>query len=244
LRRAYFLPEIVRQYNGRPNWSRFCRLPEASPLSERDYCMTWLGTIAAQLAGLRFLAPAWRPAGFVVLGITGGMALFVFHTSLATSYLSDAPETCMNCHVMTTQYVTWQHSSHANVATCNDCHVPHTSLAAQYGFKAKDGLWHATVFTMRWEPQVIRLSVRAAPVVEDNCRRCHAAVVADVAPAAHQAGDLRCWDCHREVPHGTVRSLSATPEVFRPQLPALSEPMQRHTIGGRSVRPQQKGNHQ
>ena len=151
--RAYFLPEIVRQYNGRPNWSRFCRLPEASPLSERDYCMTWLGTIAAQLAGLRFLAPAWRPAGFVVLGITGGMALFVFHTSRATSYLSDAPETCMNCHVMTTQYVTWQHSSHANVATCNDCHVPHTSLAAQYGFKAKDGLWRATVFTMRWEPQ-------------------------------------------------------------------------------------------
>ena len=206
--------------------------------------MTWLGTIAAQLAGLRFLAPAWRPAGFVVLGITGGMALFVFHTSRATSYLSDAPETCMNCHVITTQYVTWQHSSHANVATCNDCHVPHTSLAAQYGFKAKDGLWHATVFTMRWEPQVIRLSVRAVPVVEDNCRRCHAAVVADVAPAAHQAGDLRCWDCHREVPHGTVRSLSATPEVFRPQLPALSEPMQRPTIGGRSVRPQQKGNHQ
>ena len=70
------------------------------------------------------------------------------------------------------------------MATCNDCHVPHTSLAAQYGFKAKDGLWHATVFTMRWEPQVIRLSAGAVPVVEDNCRRCHAAVVADVAPAA------------------------------------------------------------
>ena len=95
----------------------------------------------------------------------------------------------MNCHVMTTQYVTWQHSSHANVTTCNDCHVPHTSLAAQYGFKAKDGLWHATVFTMRWEPQVIRLSDGAVPVVEDNCRRCHAAVIADVASAAHQSGD-------------------------------------------------------
>ena len=108
---------------------------------------------------------AWRP----------GLGLFVFHISRAASYLSDAPETCMNCHVMTTQYVTWQHSSHANVATCNDCHVPHTSLAAQYGFKAKDGLWHATVFTMRWEPQAIRLSAGAVPVVENNCRRCHAA---------------------------------------------------------------------
>ena len=198
--------------------------------------MTSLGAVAARLAALRFLAPAWRPAGFVLLGVTGGMALFVFHISRATSYLSDAPETCMNCHVMTTQYVTWQHSGHARVATCNDCHVPHRSLVSQYGFKAQDGLWHATVFTMRWEPQVIRLSARAAPVVEDNCRRCHAPVVADIAPAVHKAGDLRCWDCHREVPHGTVRSLSATPEVFRPQLPAISVPLQQPTIGGRAAK--------
>jgi cytochrome c nitrite reductase small subunit len=170
-----------------------------------------------------------------MLGVTAGMGLFVFHISRAASYLSDAPETCMNCHVMTTQYVTWQHSSHANVATCNDCHVPHASLAAQYGFKAQDGLWHSTVFTMRWEPQVIRLSARATPVVENNCRRCHAPVLADVASAAHHAGDLRCWECHREVPHGSVRSLSAAPDVFRPQLPPVPEPMQRPTIGGRAI---------
>ncbi len=86
--------------------------------------MTSLGTVAAQLAALRFLAPAWRPAGFILLGVTGGMALFVFHISRATSYLSDSPETCMNCHVMTTQYVTWQHSSHARVATCWTCKSP------------------------------------------------------------------------------------------------------------------------
>jgi cytochrome c nitrite reductase small subunit len=171
-----------------------------------------------------------------MLGVTAGMGLFVFHISRAASYLSDAPETCMNCHVMSTQYVTWQHSSHAHVATCNDCHVPHTSLVAQYGFKAKDGLWHATVFTMRSEPQTIRLSQGAIPVVENNCRRCHAQVVADVASAAHQERDLRCWDCHREVPHGSVCSLSVTPDVFRPRLPGVPEPMQRPTIGGRAIR--------
>ena len=37
-----------------------------------------------------------------MLGLAAGMGLFVFHISRAASYLSDAPETCMNCHVMTT----------------------------------------------------------------------------------------------------------------------------------------------
>jgi cytochrome c nitrite reductase small subunit len=200
--------------------------------------MPSLWRIAGQAAALRFLSSGWRPAGFLTIGVAAGLGLFVVHTSRATSYLSDAPETCMNCHVMTTQYVTWHHSSHANVTNCNDCHVPHTSLAAQYGFKAKDGLWHATVFTMRWEPQVIRLSKGAVPVVEDNCRRCHAAVIADVSLAAHQSGnpgDLRCWECHRDVPHGSVRSLSATPGVFQPRLPQVPQPSQQPTIGGRPI---------
>ena len=196
-----------------------------------------LWRIAGRLAALRILAPGWRPAGFLMLGVTAGMGLFVLHISRVASYLSDAPETCMNCHVMTTEYLTWRHGSHANAATCNDCHVPHTSLLARYGFEAKDGLWHATVFTMRWEPQVIRLSAGAVPVVEDNCRRCHAQAIADVAVAAHRPGDLRCWDCHREVPHGAVRSLSATPGVFQPQLPPAPDPLQQPTIGGRPIKP-------
>ena len=198
--------------------------------------MTLPWRIAGRIAALRFLRPGWRTAGFLMLGVVAGMGLFVFHISRAASYLSDASETCMNCHVMTTQYVTWQHSSHAGVATCNDCHVPHTSLLAQYGFKAKDGLWHATVFTMRWEPQVIRLSASAVPVVKNNCRRCHAQTIADVAVAEHQPGNLRCWDCHREVPHGSVRSLSATPGVFHPKLPPVPEPIQKPTIGGRLIK--------
>jgi cytochrome c nitrite reductase small subunit len=203
-------------------------------LGERD--MLSLSKTAARIANLRFLSPGWRLAGFLAIGIVSGLGLFVFHISRAASYLSDRSETCMNCHVMTTQYVTWQHSSHANVTTCNDCHVPHTSLAAQYGFKAKDGLWHATVFTMRWEPQVIRLSKGAVPVVEDNCRRCHAAAIANVSLAEHKSGVLRCWECHCEVPHGSVRSLAATPGVFQPRLPPVPQPSQQPTIGGRKIK--------
>jgi cytochrome c nitrite reductase small subunit len=195
-----------------------------------------LRRLVLEIVTLRVISARWRLPCFLGLGVFAGLGLFVVHVSRATSYMSDAPETCMNCHVMTTQYVSWQHSSHATVATCNDCHVPHDSVFSHYGFKAKDGLWHATVFTMRWEPQVIRLSKGAVPVVEANCRRCHKAVVEDVALAAHDRGDLRCWDCHREVPHGASRSLSATLGVFQPQLPEATQPSQQPTIAGRPSR--------
>jgi cytochrome c nitrite reductase small subunit len=198
--------------------------------------MHFLWKIIASVPGLRFLSPGWRIPCFMMFGILAGLGIFVVHISRATSYLSDRPDTCMNCHVMATQYVTWQHGSHGRVATCNDCHVPHTSLPAAYAFKAKDGLWHSTVFTMRWEPQVIRLSEKAIPVVEANCRRCHQQVVEDVSLAVHKPGDQRCWDCHRDVPHGTVRSLSATPGIFQPRLPGVQEPSQEPTLGGRPIK--------
>jgi cytochrome c nitrite reductase small subunit len=191
----------------------------------------------AALCGLGFLPRVWQIPCFLMLGVAAGVGVFVLHVSRAASYLSDAPETCMNCHVMTTQYVTWQHSSHAAVATCNDCHVPHDSIVSHYAFKARDGLRHSAIFTLRLEPQAIRLSDAAVPVVEGNCRRCHAAVIEDVALAGHAEGDPRCWDCHREVPHGRVRSLSAVPTVFQPRLPPPTSGDQEPRIGGRPARP-------
>ncbi len=196
-----------------------------------------LRNLVARLAGLRFLPRAWQLPSFVVLGAFVGLGAFVLYVSRAPSYLSDSPETCINCHVMNTQYISWQHSSHVEAATCNDCHVPHDNVVRHYGFKAKDGLWHATVFTMRWEPQVIRLSEGAIPVVESNCRRCHEQVIDGVSLAVHQAGDFRCWDCHRQVPHGRARSLSAAPTVFQPRLPDVSQRDRQPAISGRRPRP-------
>ena len=198
--------------------------------------MTSPWRIAGQLAGLRFLAPGWRPAGFVMLGVTAGMGLFVFHVSRAASYLSDAPETCMNCHVMTTQYVTWQHSSHARVATCNDCHVPHTSLAAQYGFKAKDGLWHATVFTMRWEPQVDPAVGRRGagggeqlpPLPRRGDRRRGRRPHTSRAICAAGTAIAKCRTAR-------CRSLRPRPACSSRDLPRVPEPIQQPTIGGRTI---------
>lgn len=186
---------------------------------------------------LGFVPPRWRIACFAALGLLGGVGLAVARISRAGSYLSDKPETCINCHVMNVQYATWQRSSHAGVATCNDCHVPHDNVLHHYAFKAKDGMRHATIFTLRGEPQVIRMSKAAVPVVEANCRRCHGNVVDEVHLKEYQSGDLRCWDCHRDVPHGRGRSLSSVHSPLNPQLPdsVLGDDSPR--IGGRAPRP-------
>jgi len=167
------------------------------------------------------------------LGVLVGLALAVGKVSRATSYLGDDPATCVNCHVMNSVYTSWQHSSHARVTTCNDCHLPHDSIINAYAFKARDGIYHSAIFTLHLEPQVIRLSQAAIPVVEENCRRCHSHVIEEVSLKEHAKGDLRCWDCHREVPHGRTRSLSSSPGVMQPELPSVLE-RQRPTIGGRA----------
>jgi cytochrome c nitrite reductase small subunit len=161
--------------------------------------------------------PGWRTPVIIVLGIFFGIGGYLFVASNAVSYLSDAPETCVNCHIMNPQYATWKHSSHRENATCNDCHVPHNNVVNKYFFKAMDGMRHATVFTMRGEPQVIHIKEAGAAVVQQNCIRCHSHVnenvsnrVAFADVVEHGEGKL-CWQCHREVPHGRVNSLSSAP---------------------------------
>ncbi len=78
---------------------------------------------------------------------------------------------------MRPQYATWKASSHHSVATCNDCHVPHENLARKFMFKGEDGSRHATIFTLRTEPQVIRIREAGMKVVQANCIRCHGQIV-------------------------------------------------------------------
>lgn len=164
----------------------------------------------------------WVPFVIIAMGIGMGLFAYLLYVSNAVSYLSDEPKTCVNCHVMTPFYDTWQHSSHARVATCNDCHVPHNNVANKYFFKAKDGLYHATIFTWRAEPQVIHIKEAGTNVVQENCQRCHGDLNATVKTMGttmqsreHGEGKL-CWDCHREVPHGRVNSLSSSPDAKVP----------------------------
>jgi len=183
----------------------------------------------------------WKRLIIVALGVIAGMGLVLTDLSRAISYLSDEPETCVNCHVMNTQYATWQHSAHSRVATCNDCHVPHDNIIHSYLFKAQDGLRHASMFALRLEDQVIRLKEGAVGVIKDNCKRCHQRAMQNVVAMQLNPGEERvCWDCHKGVPHGTVRSLSTTPEPMRPQLPEAGKGTINLTIGDRKPRAKEK----
>ncbi len=168
--------------------------------------------------------PNWSIPVTIVSGILVGLLLLILHIANATSYLSDKPEACMNCHVMAPQYATWQRGSHGRVAVCNDCHVPHDNLLRKYLFKASDGTRHSFMFTFRLEPQVIQVKSAGIAVIQENCIRCHSHLMREVysgwntfTVVRHGAGKL-CWECHRETPHGRVNSLASVPYSRVPRL--------------------------
>ncbi|PVX51020.1 cytochrome c nitrite reductase small subunit [Balneicella halophila] len=161
--------------------------------------------------------------GIVLAGVVFGLAVYLMYASKFTSYLSDDPKACVNCHVMGPFYATWNHSSHARVATCNDCHVPHNNVFNKYFFKAKDGLRHTAVFTLRLEPQVMQAIPASSEVIMNNCIRCHtqlnqeAVKTGRVTYSEVTCGKGKaCWDCHTEVPHRGKNSLSSTPHAIVP----------------------------
>ncbi|TCO06985.1 cytochrome c nitrite reductase small subunit [Natronoflexus pectinivorans] len=173
---------------------------------------------------LKWLVPPdqWKFPVIILLGIFAGLGFFVIHMAKVPSYLADTPETCVNCHIMAPQYATWSHSSHREVATCSDCHMPHDNLFNHYLFKAKAGMNHAYVFTFRLEPQVITIHQEGKDVVQNNCIRCHSQQIHDtklytMRPDFHpNIGDRYCIECHRDVPHGTVNSISSVPDARVP----------------------------
>jgi cytochrome c nitrite reductase small subunit len=168
--------------------------------------------------------PQWRFTVVILLGIIVGLGIHILNISNAVSYLSDDPQTCVNCHVMYPEYASWEKGSHGRVTNCNDCHVPQDNVIRKYMFKASDGLRHASMFTFRMEPQVIRIKDAGRDVVQENCIRCHANYLHPVslraigARSINDDTDRLCWDCHRETPHGKVHSLSSSPNIIRPEL--------------------------
>lgn len=160
---------------------------------------------------------------FIVAGIVAGLGAYTFYMSRSYSYLSDDPSACINCHIMTPFYASWQHSAHAQWTTCNDCHVPHDNVFKKYAFKAKDGLYHAAVFTMNAEPMAIRPRTESYEVIMDNCIRCHGDLNTSIVNTGlacykdvEQGNAKACWDCHRDVVHGTISNLASTPNAIVP----------------------------
>lgn len=128
-----------------------------------------------------------------------GLGLFTFTYARGFSYLSNDPAACVNCHVMRDQYTGWSHSSHKNVAVCNDCHTPHR-FPDKWIIKGVNGWNHSVAFTTGNFPDPIRIRGFNARIAQENCVDCHAVTVAQMHlnPANEEAN---CVACHGNVGH-------------------------------------------
>lgn len=126
--------------------------------------------------------------------------MYTFIYAKGASYLTNDPKACVNCHVMQDQYDGWINSSHRSVATCNDCHTPH-SLVPKYWTKAQNGFWHSFYFTTGNYPDPIQITERNRKVTEAACRKCHADIVEAIEGSGGKGNETSCLRCHRSVGH-------------------------------------------
>jgi cytochrome c nitrite reductase small subunit len=139
----------------------------------------------------------------VSVGAATGIGSFTFLYARGWSYMTNDPAACANCHIMEEQFDGWQHSSHHEVAVCNDCHTPH-DFFGKYLTKALNGWHHSVAFTTGNFHEPIRIGERNRAITEQTCRDCHQTVVQaiDSHALSPRAEDrLDCLRCHRSVGH-------------------------------------------
>ena len=100
---------------------------------------TWLSGQKGDAGGMIVLA--------ILLGMLAGIGGFTFLYAEGFSYMSDNPKVCVNCHIMQPQYDSWQKASHHTVATCVDCHLPHSRSEERRVGKECNGQCRS-----RWSP--------------------------------------------------------------------------------------------
>ena len=148
-------------------------------------------------AGALLLAPLIIAAGAAL-----GIGAFTFSYAEGLSYFSTDPRACVNCHIMQSQYDSWQKASHHGVATCVDCHLPR-ALFAKYLAKASNGWHHSKGFTLQDFVEPIRVKPGNAAILQENCLRCHEPMVEMLVAGAKTDRDaVECVHCHAAVGHG------------------------------------------
>jgi cytochrome c nitrite reductase small subunit len=147
--------------------------------------------------------PLWARASLALLfGGIVGLSLFTASYAEGTSYLSDDPAACKNCHVMTDVYDAWVRGPHHAVATCNDCHIPH-SFPAKYIVKAQNGWNHSLAFTLENFPEPIRITPSNKQVALANCLECHGDFVSLVNHEGQEELE-DCTRCHASIGHDEI----------------------------------------
>ena len=149
----------------------------------------------------------------ILLGMLAGIGGFTFLYAEGLSYMSDDPKVCVNCHIMQPQYDSWQKASHHTVATCVDCHLPH-SFFRKYLSKAENGYHHSRAFTFQDFHEPIMITAKSRRILQENCLNCHGGLVHEqIARAADGSGEVRCVHCHSSVGHGEATGVGRRAEA-------------------------------
>lgn len=139
-----------------------------------------------------------------LVGAVAGLGAFTFVYAKGSSYLTNDPAACANCHIMNEQFSGWVKSSHKSVAVCNDCHTPHNFLG-KYATKAKNGFWHSFYFTTGRFPEPIQITEGSRAIAEATCRDCHSEIVDAIDTGNEKLhphdSTLACTRCHAGVGH-------------------------------------------
>ena len=135
-----------------------------------------------------------------LVGVLAGLGSFTFGYAQGASYLSNDPQACINCHVMQGHFDSWVKSSHANVAVCNDCHLPHY-FVGKWVTKADNGFFHSLAFTLENFHEPIRIKPRNRRVTQNACIYCHEDLINHMLPAQRGGDMLLCIKCHDDVGH-------------------------------------------
>ncbi|MFQ5906988.1 MAG: cytochrome c nitrite reductase small subunit [bacterium] len=131
------------------------------------------------------------------VGVLMGVSGYTFFYGGGPSYLSDAPEVCLNCHVMRESFDSWVVSSHHEIS-CNDCHLPHGKIQ-KYAAKVENGVRHSAAFTFL-DVQVLHATAKTLRDIQENCIRCHEPMATFILHG-EKGESISCARCHRRVGH-------------------------------------------
>ncbi len=174
-------------------------------------------------AGVRVSRRAllWALAGLT--GLLLGVGTYTFRYAEGLSYLSTDPEACVNCHIMRSEYDSWQKSSHHTVAVCVDCHLP-ADFVPKYFAKAENGFRHSKEFTAQTFAEPIEVQPPGRRILQENCIRCHAPMVETMNVGDPEGpGQVECIHCHAGVGHGDRVGLGGPYRANELSLPASPE---------------------
>jgi cytochrome c nitrite reductase small subunit len=124
----------------------------------------------------------------VLIGIAAGIGGYTLVYAEGLSYMSS-------------QYDSWQKSSHHAVAGCVDCHLPHDFIG-KWTAKALNGYHHSKGFTLQDFDEPITIKPGNSRILQENCLTCHRDLVHEAAGETRRSEEFTCVHCHQSVGHG------------------------------------------